>query len=49
MDNNSSFKDHQQNGDNAVEIEIKEVVKPYLRKYYWFIISAILFLIISYL
>jgi tyrosine-protein kinase Etk/Wzc len=45
MDNSSSIKDNKQ----ASEINIREVLKPYSRRFYWFIISAIFGLILSYL
>ena len=48
MDNNS-FKDNQKDDEHGSEIEIREILKPYLRKYYWFVISALLCLVISYL
>ena len=48
MDNNS-FKDNQKDDEHASEIEIKEVLRPYFRRFYWFIISAAICLILSYL
>ena len=49
MDNISSIKDNPREGGNASEIEIKEVLRPYFRRFYWFIISAAICLILSYL
>ena len=49
MDNISSIKDNPREGGNASEIEIKEVLRPYFRRFYWFIISAVICLILSYL
>ncbi|SIS45083.1 capsular exopolysaccharide family [Kaistella chaponensis] len=48
MDNNS-FKDNQKDDEHGSEIEIREILKPYLRKYYWFVISGLLCLALSYL
>ena len=49
MDNSSSSKETPKSGDNAAEINIREIIKPYSRRFYWFIISAILFMALSYL
>lgn len=49
--NNNSFSSQETN-DNVVdptEINIKEIIKPFTRRFYWFIISVIIFMMLSYL
>lgn len=49
MDQSTSHKEPQQKNNSSAEINIKEVLKPYTRRFFWFIIGAILMLALSYL